>query len=71
MSESIDLTPGKEDPNRGQRPKPQVPPPAQMPPGVTGGNPPLPVGRAVKGVRLTDSERNTLKAHGWEEGDPV
>lgn len=51
----------------------QVPPPAKLPPGVTGGNPPLPIGKAVRvaSPRLTAFERQKLGLIGWQEGMPI
>lgn len=74
MVDSIDLTGGKGEFDRQREEKNRVPPPAQLPPGVSGGNPPLPTGRAVRAIdpkRLSPLERTKLEAVGWKEGEPV
>jgi hypothetical protein len=74
VAESIDLTGGGKEFEEDQQAKNRMPPPAQLPPGVNAGTPPLPVGRAVRAInpeRLTEAERSKLQAVGWKEGDPV
>ena len=63
MAKGIDLT--GDDQNTPAQP--ETPPSASQ---VRQG-PPLPQGRAIDPSKLTETEREQLKAQGWQEGDPV
>jgi hypothetical protein len=74
VADSIDLTGGRGELERRRTEEQQVPPPAQLPPGVASGTPPLPIGQAVRAIdpkHLTDTEREKLESIGWKEGEPV
>lgn len=66
----INLPPKKVTPTQ----LPPIPPPASLPPGISSGTLPLPVGRAVTAIdpaRLTPDERKQLNLIGWKEGQPI